>query len=102
MRRLFQFNVSERFDKENIQQLNLTSNAATTLTDTLILEDSVDPVHCTTEFINRSIESVQSSVELRHDKMGRPLVFMRCVRPKEGDQVENMFTRVQEISAHSL
>ena len=94
--------MSERFDKENIQQLDLTSNAATTLTDTLILEDSVDPVHCTTEFINvRSIESVQSSVELRHDKMGRPLVFMRCW-PKEGDQVENMFTRVQEISAHSL
>ena len=95
--------MSERFDKENIQQLDLTSNAATTLTDTLILEDSVDPVNCTTEFINvRSIESVQSSVELRHDKMGRPLVFMRCVRPKEGDQVENMFTRVQEISAHRL
>ena len=93
--------MSERFDKENIQQLDLTSNAATTLTDTLILEDSVDPVHCTTEFINvRSIESVQSSVELRHDKMGL-LVFMRCW-PKEGDQVENMFTRVQEISAHRL
>ena len=48
----FSSNVSERFDKENIQQLDLASNAATTLTDTLILEDSVDPVHCTTEFIN--------------------------------------------------
>ena len=43
---------------------------------------------------------MQSSVELRHDKMGL-LVFLRCW-PKEGDQVENMFTRVQEISAHSL